>query len=117
MAASSNPIDPGPPPLAAIREKERALAQSIQVAHEQTQARIAEAQLRSNETQEQAERDGIQQVEKLYQDGIAHARALAEAIHSDGESAAIRLRENGMARIAEAAEYIMQFVLPHGDKN
>ncbi len=102
-------------PLAAIRDKEHTLAQAIQAAQVQAQARIAEARTRANEILQQAERDGIQEGEQFYQDGIVHARAQADVIRSDGESAAIQLRDNGMARIAEAAEDIMQFVLPHVD--
>ncbi len=67
--------DPTQQPLAAIREKEHALAQAIQLVKVQTQARIAAARTRANETLQQAERDSIQQAEQFYQDGIAHARA------------------------------------------
>lgn len=116
MADLSNPIAT-PQPLATIREKEHALAQAIQLAQEQAQVRVAEARVRANAIQERAERDGVQEAERFYQDGIAHARVQAESIRSDGESAAIRLRENSMARVAEAAEYIVRFVLPNIDKN
>lgn len=103
-------------PLAAIREKERVLAEAIRRAHEQAQARIAEARARANAIKEQAERDSVQEAEKFYQDGIVTAREQVHTIRLEGDSAATRLHEHGTARISEAAEYIVQFVLPRSEK-
>lgn len=117
MAKTNPGINELPHPLAAIREKERVLAEAIRLAKEQAQARIAEARARATALTEQAERDGMQSAEKFYQDGIATAREQAHAIRLEGEAAATKLRERGAAHITTAVEYITQFVLPRIKKN
>lgn len=100
-------------PLAAIRDKENALAQAIQLAQEQAQAYVDEARIRANAIEEQAERDSMQETAKLYQDGIARASEQADAIRWEGESVASQLYKSGWAKLAEATEYIVQFALPY----
>jgi vacuolar-type H+-ATPase subunit H len=100
-------------PLIAIRDKERALAQAISAAHARADARVAEARARADAIQSQAERDGMREAEALYQDGIERARAEAGEIQARGEADAAALRAAGRARLEEAVEYIIRFVLPH----
>lgn len=100
-------------PLVAIREKEHALAQAIQLVQTQAQARVAQARIRANAIQAQAERDGIQETDNLYHNGIAHANELADTLRLEGESATVQLLKHGSSKIGEAAEYIVQFILPH----
>jgi len=117
MTDQSNAAEnPHPQPLAAIREKENELGQAVRLAHEAAQARVAEARQRAAAIKEQAERDGMQEAENLLQHGIADAREQAHAILLEGESTATKLREHGTARISEAADYIVRFVLPSVEK-
>ncbi len=99
-------------PLIAIRDKERALAQEIRAAHECADARIAEARVRADAIKSQAERDGMCEAEALYQDGLGRARAEASEIEARGEGDAAALHEVGRARLQEAMQYIIRFVLP-----
>ncbi len=100
-------------PLAAIRDKERALAQEIQTAQEKAAARVAEARTRADSIRQQAEREGMQEAETLYQQGLERARAQAQVVSQDGEAQADKLRQAGLARIGKAVDHILQFVLPH----
>ncbi len=115
-AGSSVNNDESVRPLAAIRDKERALAQEIRAAQERADARVAEARARAVVIKEQAERDGVREAETLLQEGLARARAEAESIRAEGETNAASLREAGRTRVAEAVEYIVSFVLPHLEK-
>ncbi len=103
-------------PLAVIREKERALEKEIRTAQERADARIAQARARADAIKAQAERDGVSEAEKLYQEGIARARTQAGAIEEHGEADAVALRDAGRAKIQQAVEYIVQFVLPKNDE-
>jgi V/A-type H+-transporting ATPase subunit G/H len=105
-------LDPSVQPLVVIREKERELAEAIRLAREQAQARLADARARANAIKEQAEREGMQQAEQVYQEGIARARTQAELVRNAGQAAARQLRANGTTRLTEAIECIVRFVLP-----
>ena len=100
-------------PLIAIRDKERALAQEIRAAQERADARVAQARAHADAIKTQAERDGMREAEALYQDGLLRTRAEVSEIKARGEADAAALRETGRARIHEAVEYIVRFVLPH----
>lgn len=102
-------------PLAAIRDKERALAQAIRTAQEKAAEHVALARARADAIKEQAERDGLQAAEALYQNGMAKARAEADGIRAAGEEQAAHLQEASRARVPAAADYIVEFVLPHSD--
>ncbi len=104
-------------PLAAIRDQERALAQEIVAAQERANTRIAEARASAAALQAQAERDGVREAETLYHDGMARARSEADALRATGEADAARLRQAGEARLSEAADYIIRFVLPRVVRN
>ncbi len=104
-------------PLAVIRDKERALAQEIHAAQERANALIAQARARADAIKTQAEQDGMREVEVLYQDGLARARRELSEIEARGESDATALGEAGRARIQEAVEYIIRFVLPEDVKD
>ena len=99
-------------PLIAIRDKERALAQEIRAAQERADARVAEARVRADAIKSQAERDGMCEAEALYQDGLGRARTEASKIEARGEADAAALRQAGRARLQDAMQYIIRFVLP-----
>ena len=111
----SNPENSNVSPLAAIRDRERALAREIQAAEERATATVADARARADGIKEQAEREGLRDAETLYQEGLARAQEQAAAISRQGEADAGRQRESGLARIEQAANYIVTFVLPHPD--
>lgn len=100
-------------PLVAIRDKERALAQEIRAAEERANAMLVDARARADAVKQQAEREGLQSAEALYQEGLAGARDEAEAISRQGEANAVQQRQDGLARIDDAVNYIVNFVLPH----
>ncbi|HEX9075041.1 MAG TPA: V-type ATPase subunit subunit G family protein [Anaerolineae bacterium] len=100
-------------PLVAIRDKERALAQEIRAAEERANAMLVDARARADAVKQQAEREGLQAAEALYQEGLAGARDEAEAISRQGEANAVQQRQDGLARIDDAVNYIVNFVLPH----
>lgn len=100
-------------PLVAIRDKERALAQEIRAAEERANAMLVDARARADAVKQQAEREGLQAAEALYQEGLAGARDEAEAISRQGEVNAVQQRQDGLARIDDAVNYIVNFVLPH----
>lgn len=102
-----------PSPLVAIRDKERALAQEIRAAEERANAMLVDARARADAVKQQAEREGLQAAEALYQEGLAGARDEAEAISRQGEVNAVQQRQDGLARIDDAVNYIVNFVLPH----
>lgn len=102
-----------PSPLVAIRDKERALAQEIRAAEERANAMLIDARARADAVKQQAEREGLQAAEALYQEGLAGARDEAEAISRQGEVNAVQQRQDGLARIDDAVNYIVNFVLPH----
>ncbi|MGE5262105.1 MAG: V-type ATPase subunit subunit G family protein [Acidobacteriota bacterium] len=102
-----------PSPLVAIRDKERALAQEIRAAEERANALMVDARARADAVKQQAERDGLEAAETLYQEGLAGARDEAAAISRQGEADAVQQRQVGLARIDEAVNYIVNFVLPH----
>lgn len=102
-----------PSPLVAIRDKERALAQEIRAAEERANAMLVDARARADAVKQQAEREGLQAAEALYQEGLAGARDEAEAISRQGEANAVQQRQDGLARIDDAVNYIVNFVLPH----
>ncbi len=102
-------------PLTAIRDKERALQQAIHNAQERADKQVAEARDRADAIKEQAERDGLRDAETLYQDGLARARAEAETLRKKGEAEATAAGAAGRARIAQAVDYIVRFVLPRAD--
>ena len=102
-----------PYPLVAIRDKERALAQEIRAAEQRANAMMVEARARADTVKQQAEREGLQAAEALYQEGLAGARDEAEAISQQGEVNAVQQRQDGLARIDDAVNYIVNFVLPH----
>ncbi len=100
-------------PLAAIRDKERSLAQQIHSSQEQADAKVAQAHARADSIKQQAEREGVQEAETLYQQGLAQAREQAQVVSQDGEAEADKLRQAGLVRVGKAVDYILQFVLPH----
>ncbi len=100
-------------PLASIRDKERRLAQEIQAAQEKAAAKVAEARARADSIRQQAEREGMQEAESLYQQGLERAREQAQVISRDGEAQAEKLRQAGLGRVGKAVDHILQFVLPH----
>ncbi len=104
-------------PLTIIRNKERALAQEITAAQERANALIAQARARADAIKTQAEQDGMRDAEVLYQDGLARARRELSEIDARGKADAIALGEAGRARIQEAVEYIIRFVLPENEKD
>ncbi len=99
-------------PLAAIRDKERTLANEIRAAQANAAAKVAEAHARADALKEQAERDGLREADALYQDGLAKAREQAAKISTEGDAQAVQLLESGRSKIAKAADHIVQFVLP-----
>jgi vacuolar-type H+-ATPase subunit H len=108
-----NPESSNVSPLAAIRDKERALSQEIRVAQERANAKVTEAHARAEAIKQQAERDGMSEADKLYQNGLAVARTESVAISKAGETQAAQQHQSGMRRIAEAMNYIVSYVLPH----
>ncbi len=104
--------EPSSSPLAAIREKERTLANDIQAAQASAAARVAQARAEADALKQQAERDGLREADALYQDGLAKAREQAAKISADGDSQAAQLLESGRDKIARAVDHIVQFVLP-----
>jgi vacuolar-type H+-ATPase subunit H len=102
-----------PSPLVAIRDKERSLAQEIHAAEERANAMLVDARARADAVKQQAEREGLQAAEALYQEGLASSRDEAEAISRQGEVNAVQQRQDGLARIDDAVNYIVNFVLPH----
>ncbi len=102
-------------PLAAIRDKERALEKEIRAAQEHANARIADARARADAINAQAERDGMREAETLYQEGLARARTQANQIEERGKADADALRATGRTRIQQAVDYIVRFVLPHNE--
>ncbi len=105
----------GARPLAAIREKERALQQSIHEVQARADQRVAEARASADVIKDQAERDGLREAEAFYQEGLGRARAEAEAIQAKGAAEAAAAGAAGRAHILRAVEYIVHFVLPRGD--
>ena len=102
-------------PLIAIRDQERALEKEIHAAQERADARIAQARTRADAIKTQAESDGVREAEALYRDGLARAREQAAEINARGETDATALRQAGRARIQQAVEYIVRFVLPKNE--
>ncbi len=102
-------------PLAAIREKERALQQAIKTARERADQHVAEARARADAIKEQAEREGLRDAETFYSEGIARARAEAESLRKKGERDATSAIQISRAHISLAVEYIVRFVLPRTD--
>lgn len=99
-------------PLIAIRDKEHALAQEIRSAEERANAIMVEARSRANAVKQQAEREGLQAAEAFFQEGVARARDEAAAVSRQGETDAAQQRQDGLARIDDAVNYIVNFVLP-----
>lgn len=104
---------PSPSPLAVIRDKERALGLEIRAAEEHANATLAAARARADTLKQQAEAEGMREADALYQRGLAHAQEQAAAISAEGETRAKTLQTSGLARIGQAVDYIVQFVLPH----
>ncbi len=100
-------------PLVAIRDKERALALEIRAAQERADGKVAQARARAESLKQQAEREGVQEAEALYQQGLARAREQAQVVSAEGQAQAAKLQEAGRGRIGKAVDYILQFVLPH----
>ncbi len=107
---------PSPSPLAVIRDKERALAQEIRAAEEHANATLAAARARADTLKQQAETEGMREADALYQNGLTHAKEQAAAISAEGEAHARALHTSGLARIGQAVDHIVQFVLPRAEK-
>ena len=103
-------------PLVAIRDQERALAQAMRAAQARAAAQIAAARARADALKQQAECDGMHDADALYQGGLARACTQAAAIEKQGQLDADALAQTGHAQIARAVEYIVEFVLPRGEK-
>ena len=106
-----------PSPLGLIRDKERILAKEIRAAAETARARVEQARARADAILAQAERDGAEEAERQYQEGLAQAQAQAQAIEAHGDADAAALREASSARIQTAAEFILRFILPGHEKS
>ncbi len=100
-------------PLVAIRDKERAMALQISAAQERADAKVAEARARAESVKQQAEREGMQEAEALYQQGLSRAREQAQVVVQGGQTQAAKLHDAGLERIGKAVDYILRFVLPH----
>jgi vacuolar-type H+-ATPase subunit H len=99
-------------PLVAIREKERTLAAEIRAAQERADANVVQARARAESLKQQAEHEGMQEAEALYQQGLARAREQAQVVSQEGQTQAAKLHEAGLGRIGKAVDHILQFVLP-----
>ncbi len=99
-------------PLAAIRSKERALAEQIEAAQTSAHATVSDALARAAAIKQQAEREGLADAEALYQDGLARAKEEAAALVRDGEAEARQERQAGLSHMDAAVNYIVSFVLP-----
>lgn len=99
-------------PLAAIRDKERILLQQIRDAEERAKRTVAEANVQAEAIKQQAEREGLRDAETLYQEGVARAKEEADALSRKGEMEALKLNQEGLARVEEATNYIVEFILP-----
>ncbi len=99
-------------PLAAIRDKERALETGIREAEERATKIQADARARADAIRQQAEREGKAEADRLYQDGLAGAQKQANQISADGEAQAKQVHENGLKRIGQAVDRILAYVVP-----
>ena len=99
-------------PLAAIREKERILAQEIRAAEERASTTVAEARARADTIKQQAEQEGLKDADALYKQGLQKAEEQAKGMSAEGEARAAELRAAGLGCVQKAVDYIVQFVLP-----
>ncbi len=99
-------------PLAAIRDKERALENNLREAEQRANKIGNDARARAEAIRQQAEREGMQEADRLYQEGLAKAQQQADQIAAEGEANAKRLQETGLAKIGQAVDRIVQFVVP-----
>ncbi len=99
-------------PLAAIRDKERALETGIREAEVRATKITADARTRAEAIRQQAESEGAKEADRLYQEGLTKAQQQANQTSAEGEAHAKRLHETGRARIGQAVDRILQFVVP-----
>lgn len=99
-------------PLAAIRDEERTLNKRIQTAEEQASAALADARAQAESIKQQAEREGLAEADRLYQEGIACAHEEADVMAQEGQAQAAQLEQEGTRRIIRAVDHIVAFVLP-----
>ncbi len=102
-----------PTPLVVIRDKERALAAETRAAQERADGQVAQARTRAENIKQQAEREGMQEAEALYQQGLVRAREQALIVSQKGQGEAAKLHEAGLGRIGKAVDHILKYVLPH----
>ena len=98
-------------PLQVIKQKELDLRQRVEAAHRQAEAKIQAAREEAKQIIARADQEGRAEANVFYQRGIEEAKQEAETIVAAAHEEAVALRHRAMARLDDAASWIVELVL------
>jgi len=97
--------------LSLIRKKEQEIAQQLRAARREAEGVIAGACERAAALRDAAESEGRREAEVYYRQEIGKVEQLAARLKAMGQEQARLLLEAGRARVGQAVEAILDFVL------
>lgn len=99
-------------PLQVIKHRELDLSRRVEEVQRQAEARIQAAREEARQIIAQAQQEGRSEADAFYQRGIEAAGREAETIVAAAHQEADALRRQATARLEDAAQRIVEFVLP-----
>lgn len=103
------------PPLDQIRLAEAEIIRKTMAAHEDAERRLVDARTQAAQIKKEAQEKGIQTGKAHYKELLARAEEEARAITAHAKKRITLLQGKGHARMGDAVETVLNFVLGSGE--